>query len=162
MKKIIWITGISGTGKTTFAKYFLKKKTNFIWLDGDNFRKLFKNDLGYTLKDRNTNAERLINFVSFLNKNGLNIIISANLTSEKYKKIIKKKFKNLIHVHIEADIKILRKRDNKNIYKKNIKNVVGQDIIIKINSKIYDYKIINNASKKDFLKKVDLFIKRGK
>lgn len=162
MKKIIWITGISGTGKTTFAKYFLKKKTNFIWLDGDNFRKLFKNDLGYTLKDRNTNAERLINFVSFLNKNGLNIIISANLTSEKYKKIIKKKFKNLIHVHIEADIKILRKRDNKNIYKKNVKNVVGQDIIIKRNSNICDYKINNNASKKDFLKKVKLFIKRRK
>ena len=44
---------------------FLK---NFMWIDGDQFRKLFNDDLGYTLKDRNKNAERLINFVYFLNK----------------------------------------------------------------------------------------------
>ena len=64
--KIIWITGISGTGKTSLAKYFLKYLKNFIWIDGDKFRKVFNNDLGYTLKDRNKNAERLINFSKFL------------------------------------------------------------------------------------------------
>ena len=46
---------------------------------------MFKNDLGYTLKDRNKNAERIINFVHFLNQQDINLIISANLTSQKYR-----------------------------------------------------------------------------
>ena len=90
MSKIIWITGISGTGKTTLAKYYKRFLKKFIWIDGDEFRKLFNNDLGYTLKERNKNAERLINFVKFLNKQKISLIISANLTSDIYKKNVKK------------------------------------------------------------------------
>ena len=148
--KIIWITGISGTGKTSLAKYFLKYLKNFIWIDGDKFRKVFNNDLGYTLKDRNKNAERLINFSKFLFDQDNSVIISANLTTKKYKKIIKKKFKNIIHINIDADLNKLKIRDFKSIYKKN-KNVVGKDIKIKKNSKFCDYEIINNGSKKKFL-----------
>ena len=150
MTKIIWITGISGTGKTTLAKYYLKFLKNFIWIDGDQFRKLFNNDLGYTLYDRNKNAERLINFSKFLFEQNNSIIISANLTSKKYKKIIKKKFKNITHINIDVDFNKLKNRDKKSIYKKN-KNVVGKDIKIKKNLKLYDYEIINNGTKKEFL-----------
>ena len=75
MSKIIWITGISGTGKTTLAKYYLRFLKKFLWIDGDEFRKLFNNDLGYTLEERNKNAERLINFVKFLNKQKISLII---------------------------------------------------------------------------------------
>ena len=118
MSKIIWITGISGTGKTTLAKHYLRSLKKFFWIDGDEFRKLFNNDLGYTLKDRNRNAERLINLVKFLNKQKVSLIISANLTSVIYKKIIKKNFKNIVHIQIESNLNIL-KRDKKLIYVKN-------------------------------------------
>ena len=80
------ITGISGVGKTSLAKYYLRYLNNYIWIDGDKFRNLFNNDIKYSLKERNINAERLINFVNFLNKQKFNLIISANLTSDKYKK----------------------------------------------------------------------------
>ena len=148
--KIIWITGISGTGKTTLAKYFLKYLKNFIWIDGDKFRKIFNNDLGYTLRDRNKNAERLINFSKFLSDQNYSVIISANLTSVKYKKIIKKKFKNIIHINIDANLDVLKKRDIKSIYKK-AKNVVGKDIKIKKQNKYNDFNLINNSSKRKFL-----------
>ena len=66
---ILWFTGISGVGKTTIAKYVYKKlkkkRKNLIHIDGDNFRKMFNNDLGYRLKDRDKNATRLINFVNY-------------------------------------------------------------------------------------------------
>ncbi len=150
MIKIIWITGISGTGKSTLAKYYLKFLKNFLWIDGDEFRALFKNDLGYTLKDRNKNAERLINFVEFISKQDVSILISANLTSKKYQKLIQKKFRNLAHIKILAEMNILKKRDRKKIYVKN-KNVVGKDIIIENDNKFYDYKIYNNFSKREFL-----------
>ena len=150
MIKIIWITGISGTGKSTLAKYYLRFLKNFLWIDGDRFRKLFNNDLGYTLSDRNRNAERLINFVEFIEKQNLHIIVSANLTSSKYQRSIKKKFKNLIHIKILTELNILKKRDNKNIYIKN-KNVVGKDILIENNNKLSDFEIYNNSSKLFFL-----------
>ncbi len=66
--KILWISGISGVGKTTIAQVLKKKLKDYIWIDGDKFRKMFNNDIGYSLVERNKNAERIINFVSFLNK----------------------------------------------------------------------------------------------
>ena len=108
MTKIIWITGISGTGKTTLAKYFLKYLKNFVWIDGDKFRKLFNNDLGYTLIERDKNAKRLINFSKFLYDQNISILISAKLNTKKFKKIIKKKFKNIIHINIEVDLNKLK------------------------------------------------------
>ena len=159
MCKIIWITGISGTGKTTLAKHYMKFLKNFIWIDGDGFRKLFNEDLGYTLKDRNKNAERLINFASFLNKQKISLIISANLTSKKYKKKIKKKFKNIFHIQINSDLNILKKRDKKKIYKKN-KNVVGKDIKFFKSFNKYDFLINNNNSKKEFIKRGNIILKK--
>ena len=78
---------------------------------------MFKNDLGYTLKDRNKNAERIINFVHFLNQQDINLIISANLTSQKYRLYCKKNFKKFYEVNISTDIKTLKKE----IVKKFIK-----------------------------------------
>ena len=76
---VIWITGISGTGKTTLGKYFNKfKKILFqLYFDGDKFREIFNNDIKYTLKDRNTNAVRLTRLVKFLSNQSINIVISA-------------------------------------------------------------------------------------
>tara|TARA_B000000557_G_C20646415_1_gene388583 strand:+ start:218 stop:715 length:498 start_codon:yes stop_codon:yes gene_type:complete len=159
MCKIIWITGISGTGKTTLAKHYMKFLKNFLWIDGDQFRKLFNDDLGYTLKDRNKNAERLINFVYFLNKQKISVIVSANLTAKKNKKRIKRKFKNIFHIQINSDLKILKKRDKKNIYKKN-KNVVGKDIKFFKSFNKYDFLINNNNSKKEFIKRGNIILKK--
>ncbi len=150
MINIIWISGISGTGKSTLAKFYLKFLKNFLWIDGDEFRRLFDNDLGYTLKDRNKNAARLINFVEFINKQNFSIIVSANLTSTKYQKLIKKKFKNLVHIKISVETGLLVKRDKKGIYNKK-KNVVGKDILIKNHKESSDFDIYNNSSKQKFL-----------
>ena len=161
MSKIIWITGISGTGKTTLAKYYLRFLKKFLWIDGDEFRKLFNNDLGYTLKERNKNAERLINFVKFLNKQKISLIISANLTSDIYKKRVKKIFKNIFLIQIETNLKILKNRDKKLIYVKKI-NVVGKDIKIRKTFTGYDFLVYNNSTKKKFLYKGDIILKKIK
>lgn len=161
MKKnrIIWITGISGVGKTTLAKCLKSRLKDFIWIDGDRFRKIMGNDIGYTLKDRNTNATRIINFVKFLNNEKKNILVSANLTSIKYKKKVKKFFKNLLLINIQTKYDLLIKRDTKKIYKKN-KNVVGKDIK---NSNFHGYDLIiqNNQTKKIFLSNIRKIIKKN-
>ena len=76
---VIWFTGISGTGKTTLGKkffMFLKKKhPSTIFLDGDEFRKIFKNDIKYTLEDRDKNASRLTNLIKYLSRQKINIVV---------------------------------------------------------------------------------------
>tara|TARA_B100000700_G_scaffold328294_1_gene445673 strand:- start:2622 stop:3131 length:510 start_codon:yes stop_codon:yes gene_type:complete len=153
---ILWISGISGVGKTTLARKLyklIKKKTNnVVWIDGDQFRKIFNNDLKYTLKDRNKNAQRICSFVKFLSSQNINIILSANLTSNKYRSWCKKNLKNYISVYIDSSLDNLFKRDKKNIYnnKKLKKNVVG--LGIKKNRPTYvNYFIQNNSNKKAFL-----------
>ena len=96
-----------------------------------------------------------------MNKQKISLIISANLTSKKYKKKIKKKFKNIFHIQINSDLNILKKRDKKNIYKKN-KNVVGKDIKFFKSFNKYDFLINNNNSKKEFIKRGNIILKKIK
>ena len=161
---ILWISGISGVGKTTLARKLyklIKKKTdNVVWIDGDQFRKIFNNDLKYTLKDRNKNAQRICSFVKFLSSQNINIILSANLTSNKYRSWCKKNLKNYISVYIDSSLDNLFKRDKKKIYnnKKLKKNVVG--LGIKKNRPTYvNYFIQNNSNKKAFLGEAKNIIK---
>ena len=160
---IIWITGISGSGKTTIGKaYFniLKKKyKSSIFVDGDSERKVFQNDLKFSLKDRNLNAERLTRLVKFLSEQKINVVVSANLTSIKYRNWCKKNLKNYVEIFISAELKNLIKRDYKSLYKKSlqgkIKNVVGVDIKLNV-PKFSNIYLTNNSTKKKFLKNLDI------
>jgi adenylylsulfate kinase-like enzyme len=115
---IIWFQGISGVGKTTIAKKLflvLKKKFfNLIFLDGDDFRKIMLHDLGYSLKDRNTNADRMINLVKYLSNQKVNIICSANLTTHSKRVKARRVLKNYIDIYLDAKLsKILKKHQLK-------------------------------------------------
>ncbi len=153
---VVWITGISASGKSTLGKYFFKKfknkKKNTIFFDGDEFRKIFLDDIKYTLKDRDTNAIRLTSLVKYLSDQKTNIIISANITSQKFRDWCKKNVKNYFEIFINTPIEILKKRDYKKLYKNafsgKIKNVVGVDIKF-IKPKNPDLIINNSSTKRD-------------
>ena len=79
-------------------------------------------------------------FVRYLSNQRINLIISANITSKKYRIWCKKNLKNFIQIYIKAKLKSLVKRDYKNLYKrainKKIKNVIGVDLPFKDPQKI--------------------------
>ena len=81
---ILWITGLSGSGKTKLSEYIIKKlnknfKNKIIHFDGDRFRNIFS-DLNYSFKDRLKNAERISKLVNFLNTR-LNILVIVSILS---------------------------------------------------------------------------------
>jgi adenylylsulfate kinase-like enzyme len=133
---VIWITGISASGKSTLGKYFFKKfkkrKKNTVFFDGDEFRKIFNDDIKYTLRDRDVNAIRLTSLVKYVSDQKTNLIVSANITSQKFRDWCRKNVKNYFEIFIDTPIEVLRKRDYKKLYKNafsgKIKNVVGVDI----------------------------------
>ena len=151
---IFWFTGLSGSGKTTFSKFFIKKlskkiEKKVIHIDGDTFRSIFT-DLKYTLEDRIKNSERVCKLADFLNKSGQFVIIVSMVSiSQKWLNWIRKRNSDYFQIFIDAPIEILKKRNIRNIYKK--RNIVGADI--KYSKPKGNYFIFKNNFKKLHLKK---------
>tara|TARA_A100001015_G_scaffold279581_1_gene340906 strand:+ start:552 stop:1088 length:537 start_codon:yes stop_codon:yes gene_type:complete len=133
---IIWITGISGAGKTTLAKSILnrykKYLPNLINIDGDTVRDLFGNDLDYSEKSRVLQIKRIQRLCLFLSKQELIVIASALYASSELLKWNRENFIDYFEVYLEAPLALVKRRDPKNLYKKYDKgiekNIVGLDI----------------------------------
>ena len=90
---IIWLIGMSASGKTTLGKKIYEKLKNsnekWIFLDGDIFRNILGEDLGHTIEDRRKNAYRISRFCEFLNSQNINVIacvLSIFHDNQKYNK----------------------------------------------------------------------------
>lgn len=133
---ITWIIGLSGSGKSTLSKEVIKnireKKPNIILIDGDDFREVFNNDLGYTIEDRKQNAMRIANFCKFCENQNINVVCAILSIFPEIRDWNRKNFLNYFEVFIDAPISELKKRDSKKLYEKyaqnKISNVVGLDI----------------------------------
>lgn len=166
---VIWFIGISGSGKSTLGKFFYgnfkKKFKNTIFVDGDEFRKVLDDDLKYSLKERNKNAKRLTSIVKYLSDQNINVIVSANLTSQKYRIWCRKNIKNYFEIFINTPFSILLRRDYKNLYrdalKKKIKNVVGVDLKF-VKPQNSDLEISNSSTKKKLYNNYSTIIKKLK
>ena len=88
MNKIIWLTGHSGSGKTTIAE-ILAKELNAIVLDGDEMRESISEDLGLSKSDREENNKRIAKLAKVLSKRN-NIIISVIAPIKKVREEITK------------------------------------------------------------------------
>ena len=71
MSKLIWITGLAGSGKTTIGKEVFKKlketDSASVIIDGDYYRNVF-GSTGYTKDERLDTAKNLVKFCQFLIK----------------------------------------------------------------------------------------------
>ena len=99
----------------------------------------------------------MTSFVKYLSNQKINLVISANLTSQRYRNWCRKNLKNFVQIYITASLNSLIKRDYKELYKKalkkKIKNVVGVDLPFK-DPKGVDFFLNNDGSKKKFLNKI--------
>ncbi len=133
---IIWITGISGAGKTTLALEVLKKlrykHKNVVSLDGDIIRDLFENNLNYDIDSRVTQIKRLQKLSLFLQSQNIIVVVSALYSSADLLRWNRKNFKSYFEIYLDASLELVMKRDVKGLYKKfkegKEKNIVGIDI----------------------------------
>ena len=156
---------MSGSGKTFSANYIKKKiqtkyKAKTIHIDGDQFRKLTHNDLGYDLNSRKINSLRIQNFCKYLENQGYIVICSILSIFSEHRKKNKKIFNSYKEIYIRCHLEQIIKRDKRNIYKKNT-NVVGKHL--KYNApKTYDYLINNDGTKKELYKKLNDLVNKLK
>jgi adenylylsulfate kinase-like enzyme len=133
---VIWITGLSASGKTTLSKAFEKKYKseipNMVLLDGDVIRQLYGNDLGYAEADRVIQIKRLHTLAAFLEEQSIVVLVAALYANEQLLQNNRNVFGEYFEVYLKADIDQLKTREIKDLYKqaldKKIVNVVGVDI----------------------------------
>ena len=127
---LFWITGLSGSGKTTIAKKIfplIKKKYGpTVHLDGDTLRNIL-NLNGYSLAERLSNSVIFTKIARYLTSQGINVVFSLVGLMDKPRAWNRKNIKKYIEIFIRSDLKKIISKDIKKIYKDK-KNVVGISI----------------------------------
>ena len=131
---IIWLTGLSGAGKSTIAKNVEKKlfdrNFNIFTLDGDNLRIGLNKNLNFSPEDRTENIRRTSEVAKLFTQAGFIILVSliSPYRSER-KKARDIRPEIFREIYIKASVEVCAKRDVKGLYAKakrgEIKNFTG-------------------------------------
>jgi bifunctional enzyme CysN/CysC len=134
---ILWLTGLSGAGKSTIANLVEKKLFSMghhtYLMDGDNIRHGLNKDLGFTDADRVENIRRIAEVAKLMVDAGL-IVISAFISPFRSERDMAREMVEdgeFIEIHINTPLSVAEERDVKGLYKKarqgELKNFTGID-----------------------------------
>ena len=121
---VVWLTGISGSGKSTIAnaleKNLYSKGNRTYVLDGDNVRHGLNKDLGFTDKDRVENIRRVAEVAKLMVDAGIIVIASFISPFRIERQMARSLFEkdDFKEIYISAPLKVAEKRDPKGLYKK--------------------------------------------
>ncbi len=118
----LWLTGLSGAGKTTIAKALepvLKARgVRFERLDGDTVREGLTRDLGFSKDDRDKNIERVTFVAKLLSRNGVGVVASFISPYREARAKTRSETTNFIEVYVNAPLQVCADRDVKGMYAK--------------------------------------------
>ncbi len=135
--KLLWFTGLSGSGKSTIANLVEKKlhalgKHSFL-LDGDNVRHGLNKDLGFTDADRIENIRRIGEVAKLMTDAGL-IVLTAFISPFRAERELVRAMLpegEFVEIFVDTPLEVAETRDVKGLYKKAragaLKNFTGID-----------------------------------
>jgi len=129
---VVWMTGLSGSGKTTIALKLKEKINDLIILDGDCIRNGLNKDLGFGLNDRLENIRRIAHVAKLISDSGHPVVVPAITPTEDIREMAKKIVGDQFSLlWVKASLETCIRRDPKGLYKKvlngEIKNFTGFD-----------------------------------
>ena len=134
---VLWLTGLSGSGKSTIANIIEKKLARMnrhtFLLDGDNVRHGLNKDLGFTEADRVENIRRVGEVAKLMTDAGL-IVITAFISPFRSERDMVRSMMQpgeFIEVFVDTPLEVAEERDVKGLYAKArsgaLKNFTGID-----------------------------------
>ncbi|GAC1577469.1 MAG: hypothetical protein NVS3B24_08590 [Candidatus Dormibacteria bacterium] len=129
----IWLTGLSGAGKTTIslplAAELSRRGKRVEILDGDAIRENLSRGLTFSKEDRDTNIRRIGYVAELLTRNGVAVITAAISPYAAVRDEVRERIGDFVEVHVDCSIPELTRRDVKGLYDKalrgEIKNFTG-------------------------------------
>jgi len=130
---VIWLTGLSGSGKSTIATMVAARLaelgTHAEILDGDEVRKNLSKGLGFSKADRCENLRRLGFVAKVVARSGTCVIAAAISPYREIRDELRSEIPRFCEVYCECSISVLAARDPKGLYEKalrgEIKNFTG-------------------------------------
>jgi adenylylsulfate kinase len=122
--KVIWLTGLSGSGKSTIGLALEKRlfQENFVaqLLDGDNIRSGINKNLGFSEEDRKENIRRIAEIAKLYLSSGIITINSFISPTAETRNIAKEIVGDgdFLEIYINAPMATCESRDVKGLYKK--------------------------------------------
>ena len=118
----IWLTGLSGAGKSTTA-HILEERLRAAGarvevLDGDAVRTHLCKGLGFTKQDRDENVRRIGYVCELLSRNGVIAIVAAISPYREARDAVRARIETFIEVHVSCSLDVLVQRDVKGLYKR--------------------------------------------
>ncbi len=135
--RVLWFTGLSGSGKSTIAnevekKLALMNRHTFL-LDGDNVRHGLNKDLGFTEADRIENIRRIGEVAKLMTDAGLIVLTAFISPFRAERQMVRNMLKEheFIEIFVDTPLEVAEQRDVKGLYKKaregKLKNFTGID-----------------------------------
>ncbi len=135
--RIVWFTGLSGSGKSSIANIVEKRLTaegrHAYILDGDNVRHGLNKDLGFTEAARVENIRRVAEVAKLMADAGLIVLVSFISPFEKERRLAREIAGDIdfTEVYVDTPLEVCEARDPKGLYKKaragEISNFTGID-----------------------------------
>jgi adenylylsulfate kinase len=131
---VIWLTGLSGSGKSTIAQgvvdYLSKMGTRVEHLDGDIVREIFP-QTGFNKEERDRHIRRIGHLAAILEKHDVTVVASFISPYREARDFVRSLCKNFIEIHVCTPLKVCEQRDPKGLYAKarrgEIKEFTGID-----------------------------------
>lgn len=126
----IWLTGLSGSGKSTVARelqsLLFARGSNVFILDGDNVRHGLNRDLGFSPEDREENIRRIGEVAKLLTEAGFIVITAFISPYRRDRDRVRSLFAqgDFIEVYVKAPLSVCEQRDPKGLYKKARKHEI--------------------------------------
>jgi adenylylsulfate kinase len=120
---VVWLTGMSGAGKSTIAHAFVARAQSFdmraIMLDGDVLRTGLNSDLGFSDAERTENLRRVAHVAALFCNEGF-IVVTATISPMPEHRENARRIKgedNFVEVFIDTPLHVCESRDPKGLYK---------------------------------------------
>jgi sulfate adenylyltransferase/3'-phosphoadenosine 5'-phosphosulfate synthase len=125
---VIWLTGLSGAGKTTISHELVTRLRAqgqpVEVLDGDVVRENLSKGLGFSREDRDTNIRRIAFVASLLSRNGVAVIVAAISPYREVRDEARQIIGSFLEVYVKCSMDELVRRDTKGLYARALRGEI--------------------------------------
>jgi adenylylsulfate kinase len=126
----VWLTGLSGSGKTTIAKkaenILIQRGQPVQRLDGDAVRARLTKDLGFSKADRMTQVERVTYVAELLTKHGIIVLAALISPYRELRDYARRHISSFVEVYVRCPLEECARRDVKGLYARAFQGEISQ------------------------------------